>query len=950
MTTGLAGNVHHGVRHPLARLALALLLWIAMTAVHAGSNFNFSGGNVKGCSRNGNIYTCDTLPLADWDDSMTIGDGVTVNVNGDVGFGYNQTLKMSGTARLTSKGALNIADIAPANLQISGGFLVAGAAFNVGNQNQTLTANITGASLYIGNGSTLNITGSLTSSGVVNIASNTTINGSISGTNVYTNSPVKITGNVTAGTSFTLASGSTMIGNISSKEVRILASGVQVMGNVQATTLLTLESGNKIIGDVSTGLLTLTDSSARVEGNATVDKAVLGWDGRVTKMITCRSGNTAGNCDCVVNNSGWPVNTANGPRCTAAAPAAPHHILVVHSGSGFSCTPMDVMVYACNNAACTVPHFSAKHTVTLNPGGQKVDIVGGSAASTISSGAATGVITVASTATNPLECRYQQGSTWINSCDVKFAQSGFALKSDIVVAEKPLQVLSIAALKQTAADSPACVPAFQNVSKQVKLSCQYDSPASGTKAVRLNGVALNAAGNPNAQCDAAGAEITLNFDANGVATPELKYADAGRLKVSADLPALNMKGTGDVLSVPARFTFANVPSTERAAGVNMVGAQPIRLTAVNAEGGTTANFGGVAPAMGVEVCSPAGGAAPAVDANPGAFAGGMTSLSNFIWPESGLIRMSATVDKYLGRDVAIAGYSAASCTSDPGRLTVLPDHFHVTRAAPLRGFYYSGEPFQVTVTAHSAGHQTTTNFRGPADARNVTLGVYASGSASANPGPGGITVAAQAAIAADQFKLGVAPAREIAYRFNAIRTAPAAAWVGATATGVGLRPTAAEIQPFQVRSGRLRLANRAGFMDAPLIVPITAEYWTGGSWLLNADDNFTRIPLAAIATTPTAGLNGADFTLNQGRGAITLRPAAQRVSIDLAINLGPGVASRDVSCLNNHPLTVGANLPWLRSLYGSCASGDNGDPSARASFGIFSAESRRIIHVRESFR
>lgn len=955
MTTGLAGNVHLGKRL-LARLALALLLWLAVTAAQAAA-YNFTGGNIAGCARNGTIYTCDSLPLSEWNDSMTIGDSYTVNVNSDVGFSYNQTLKMSGTARLTSKGALHIADIAPANLQISGGFLVAAAAFNVGNQNQTLTANITGGSLYIGNGSSLTINGSLTSSGVINIASHTTINGSINGRDVYTNSPVKITGNVSAGSSFTLASGSTMIGNISASTVRILASSVTVMGNIQATTSLTLESGNKIIGDVTTGTLTLTDSAATVEGNATVDKAILGWAGRVTKLITCRSGNTVGNCDCVVNNSGYAVNTANGPRCTAAAPAAPHHILVVHSGTGFSCAPMDVTVYACNNAACTVPHFTAKHTVTLYPGGQKVDIVNGVAASTISSAAASDTIKVTSTATNALDCRYQQNGTWVNSCAVKFDPSGFALTAfnvdskavpEVLVAEQSRHALRIAALKQPANPQSACVPAFQNVARQVRLSCQYDNPASGSKAVRLANAALNAGGNKDNQCDAGGAELTLNFDNDGIATADLMYADAGKIKLNAEIAALGMKGSGDFLYVPAAFTFSNVPSAERVAGIDMVDTS-VGISAVNAVGELTANFSSAEPVMAADVCLPEGGDPSVVSANPVAFAGGKTSFSNFIWPESGLIRMKASVTQYQGKTVAINGYSALNCTSDPGRVTVRPDHLHVART-PVRPFHYSGEPFRVTVTAHNAGHATTRNFTGATGARNVTLGVFAGGATTANPGPGAIVAAQGSAIAASRFTAGASEARDLAYRFNAIRTAPARVWVGATANGIGLQPALPEIEQFNVRSGRLRLTNRAGFMNTALVMPINAEYWTGGSWLLNADDNFTRIPLSAIARTPDIALDGADFTLTGGRGAITLRAPGQRTSVDVAINLGPAVTSRDVACLADHPFTVGANLPWLRSLYGSCASGDNSDPSARATFGIFSAETRRIIHVRESFR
>ncbi|MFM2119272.1 MAG: hypothetical protein RL722_740, partial [Pseudomonadota bacterium] len=40
---------------------------------------------------------------------------------------------------------------------------------------------------------------------------------------------------------------------------------------------------------------------------------------------------------------------------------------------------------------------------------------------------------------------------------------------------------------------------------------------------------------------------------------------------------------------------------------------------------------------------------------------------------------------------------------------------------------------------------------------------------------------------------------------------------------------------------------------------------------------------------------------------------------------------------------------WLRAQNGACATGWASDPSARASFGIYSAETRKTVHVREIF-
>ena len=76
-------------------------------------------------------------------------------------------------------------------------------------------------------------------------------------------------------------------------------------------------------------------------------------------------------------------------------------------------------------------------------------------------------------------------------------------------------------------------------------------------------------------------------------------------------------------------------------------------------------------------------------------------------------------------------------------------------------------------------------------------------------------------------------------------------------------------------------------------------------------------------------------------------PAGRTGSVDLAINLGSGAS--DQSCLASHPASSGAGLPWLRARNGACTSGWASDPSARASFGIASPETRKSVHVREVF-
>ena len=91
------------------------------------------------------------------------------------------------------------------------------------------------------------------------------------------------------------------------------------------------------------------------------------------------------------------------------------------------------------------------------------------------------------------------------------------------------------------------------------------------------------------------------------------------------------------------------------------------------------------------------------------------------------------------------------------------------------------------------------------------------------------------------------------------------------------------------------------------------------------------------------------MSISGGSGTLTLSAPspASTGGVDIAINLG--ATTTDQSCLATHPARTGAALPWLRSVQGSCAATFDRDPAARASFGIYSPETRKTLHVREIF-
>ncbi|MBJ7312720.1 DUF6701 domain-containing protein [Rugamonas sp. CCM 8940] len=724
-------------------LALALLVGPARAGgSQAPSDIVFNGAAVAGCSYTAasQTYSCAALNNYDY---FTIPSGYTVSLASSMTFDYNQRLTMRGNARLQTSGSLDIGDINPSNLSIAGGSLAAGANFKIGSQAQTIVADITAASMTIGSGSATKITGSLTASGAVNLASHVTIIGPISGAVVDTTSPVDLTGNITASVSFALASGSDLVGNITAPTVTIKASSTTVKGNIAAATKLTVESGNTVTGAVSGGDLkinaansvingnvTMTgdvdigssgtingdlvarnvvtqSSDAYISGNASVNAITLNWHGRVNKVISCTGAGAAG-CSCVTNNSGYPTNgSAPGPVCGPPPVSGPHHIQISHSGTGLTCQPQTVTLTACANAACTAPHYSSNTDVALSPGGGTVTISGGinSAASVRqgTAGTATLAITTAGLGTTCLNTSANSGS-----CAMVFADTGLSLSVPDHLADTP-QTLSVSAL-QKVGNNPSCVPLFAGLTRSINFSCGYTDPVAANVApvpLLLGGTAL--AANSASACSAGGQSLSLAFNANGQASTTLQYAEAGQLSINARYApnsgpdaGIVVTGASSVKVAPEKFVFAvtqkAAPNTVNPAAANAAGAAFIKageaftatLSAVNHNGKVTSNFGKETAAesytlkqilVAPDPVAYPNAQNPVLGGNFGAMSNGVATLASASWNAVGIFSLTAKLVNANGYLGAGAANFSTSGTANIGRF--IPDHFNVAIAAPV---------------------------------------------------------------------------------------------------------------------------------------------------------------------------------------------------------------------------------------------------------------------------
>ncbi len=729
------------------------LFFYLSTGMAQAATFNFNGVDVSNCARSGAQYTCGNLSMADTD-VIVIANGYGVTFNSSLAMTYNQGLRMSGSAALTATGNLDIKDINPSNLKVTGGSLTAeGGTFSMGAQAQTIIANIAATTIKMG-GSAVKVTGSISAKGLVEIASGSTITGAIGG-NIVNILPAnsQIEGDITAKTTLTIGSGSQIKGNLAAPTIDLKASGLVVTGDVTALKSLTIASGNAINGNVEGGNVTLDAANGYITGNALVDHITLGSWTHVDQTITCKAYTPANPCSCVTNNSGWPAGSVNGPKCGPGTPTGPHHFQIDHRGTALTCAPQTVTVTACADAACSVK-YTGGTDVTVSPGGTltPIDSSGVATASVrqYTVGTATLSLTSVPGATGALVCKRSSDNS--SSCDMSFAATGLMV-NPVNHNSAVATAFNISAL-QDKPNEQACVPLFRNASKDLTLSCGYSNPATGTLPVLVKGTGafVPLAASASSACSATGQSVNLAFDNAGVATATMLYADAGKLTLNAKYESasgsdkgLKMQGSGEVVVAPYDFVFSAIATPQRA-GLAVTGVAPatvVSVSARNALKAVTPNFGreAAAPAvlLGRTVVEPtfAGHAEPSADGSLG-FSGGVLIATGMSWKEVGLVQFTASLNNYLGwQRPAVNGVVPPLASGTSGQVQFIPHHF-ITElikkddgdepaatngiatpcAAPLtcandgeKGRYaYSGQAIGVRVTARALGGATTQNY------------------------------------------------------------------------------------------------------------------------------------------------------------------------------------------------------------------------------------------------
>ncbi|MGL4316598.1 MAG: DUF6701 domain-containing protein, partial [Pseudomonas sp.] len=428
------------------------------------------------------------------------------------------------------------------------------------------------------------------------------------------------------------------------------------------------------------------------------------------------------------------------PSYCASTPVLDHYRLEFASSTALTCNPLSVTLKACQNSSCS-SLYSGSVTATLSPSsgwtaGNSVSFSGGSSTQAFrltTPGSATLGISGSPAASNASVC-VVAGST--GSCTVTFADSGFLLDVPNMLAHKGTSA-TIRAIKKDDS-SQACVPGFASVTRSIAFTSSYSNPSSGTKLVQVAG-------------NSTPTSLNLAFDANGAASFQVNYDDAGSMLLNASYTGsttngdngLSMQGSDSFVSKPyglclqtASTLSASTACSDASCalfpgGIRAGDSFPLNIRAVAWEADNeaataaqlcsgnlvTPNFQLAGITLGSSVLAPSPGTSDVLTPTNYSHAQGTQTSPSVAVSEVGVFTLSATPPA-----AGYFGETVAGGSSNPvGRF--IPAYLGAAGSASLTpscgsAFSYQGQPIgfatskppTLTVTAYNRSGQVTGNY------------------------------------------------------------------------------------------------------------------------------------------------------------------------------------------------------------------------------------------------
>jgi len=659
-----------------------------------------------------------------------------------------------------------------------------------------------------------------------------------------------------------------------------------------------------------------------------------------------------------------------------------NHIELTHQAAGIACVASAVQVKACLNADCS-SLFTSPVSVDLSnsAGNWQADPI------TLTNGVGTaylrhpagGVATIGVTETVPPRKAFSQTVCKVgnnsSNCQINFASAGLLFAQADGVTPLSHQTAGVAfngVLRaiRTNTTTGAC-EARTSGSQTVRLgfSCENPSSCIAGQQFSINNTQIAANG---AASSTNRSNVNLTFNASGSAPLTMRYTDVGQLALHASLalaeqspdPAITLNGSSNAFVVRPH-TLAVVqalrqngsanPATQTGGNGFVAAGEPFNVVveARNADGQATPNFGKELNRQRVEavfnqLVYPSSGNngtlnGGVVDTATAALNGRQT-VTGVSWNEAGSITLRAKLlnDTYLG----VADISAKPVSETVGRF--YPDNFALASSEvrnSCTNFSYMSQP------ALTVNYQLEAKGRGGNTLQNYHSGHYPAGAATM------LTVAQdnstrlaaeRLAVQAAQWQHGVYRVQQNNVSFNraAVPDGPY------TNMQLGLQIVSEQDSrnfpaftlgtdalalsgTLNMRYGRLVLQNSGGPEDEPVPLAFNTEYWQGGRFINNIDDNCSLISnssalLSTISGTPALSMTGVGGVVQTGRF-----PAQ---SLTLAPPGIPGVWQVEYMA-----------EPWLQYYWRGASANYQQNPQAEIMFGRFRGNPRQIFW-RELFR
>ncbi|MDR6984223.1 MSHA biogenesis protein MshQ [Rheinheimera pacifica] len=659
-----------------------------------------------------------------------------------------------------------------------------------------------------------------------------------------------------------------------------------------------------------------------------------------------------------------------------------NHIELTHQAAGIACVASAVQVKACLNADCSTL-FTSPVSVDLSnsAGNWQTDPI------TLTNGVGTaylrhpagGVATIGVTETVPPRKAFSQTVCKVgnnsSNCQINFANAGLLFAQADGVTPLSHQTAGVAfngVLRaiRTNTTTGAC-EARTSGSQTVRLgfSCENPSSCIAGQQFSINNTPIAANG---AASSTNRSNVNLTFNSSGSAPITMRYTDVGQLALHASLvlaeqspdPAITLNGSSNAFVVRPH-TLAVVqalrqngsanPATQTGGNGFVAAGEPFNMVveARNADGQATPNFGKELNRQRVEavfnqLVYPSSGNngtlnGGVVDTATAALNGRQT-VTGVSWNEAGSITLRAKLlnDIYLG----VADISAKPVSETVGRF--YPDNFALASSEvrnSCTNFSYMSQP------ALTVNYQLEAKGRGGNTLQNYHSGHYPAGAATM------LTVAQdnstrlaaeRLAVQAAQWQHGVYRVQQNNVSFNraAVPDGPY------SNMQLGLQIVSEQDSrnfpaftlgtdalalsgTLNMRYGRLVLQNSGGPEDEPVPLAFNTEYWQGGRFINNIDDNCSVISnssalLSTISGTPALSMTGVGGVVQTGRF-----PAQ---SLTLAPPGIPGVWQVEYMA-----------EPWLQYYWRGASANYQQNPQAEIMFGRFRGNPRQIFW-RELFR